>query len=160
MWHLFPNRGTKYIKSWTFFSAKWERQRPSAQRGEKLRWWDKLNELVPGSIRWVGEWEQLRLVGGHLWVFKARSMLPEHCLDIDDGLGICHVVFLSTHSALLVHNDQVVSIDDTTLQQVVQAVPFRKQQGLIGYDMLENGKYKSNIVNTTPTPKKLESCKI
>lgn len=85
---------------------------------------------------------------------KAPSMLPEHCLDIDDGLGICHVVFLSTHGALLVHNDQVVSIDDTTLQQVVQAVPFRKQQWLLGYDMLENGKYKNNIVNTTLTPKK------
>lgn len=48
-------------------------------------------------------------------------MIPEHSLDVDDGLGVCHVVLLSAHGALLVHDHQVVGVDDTTLQQVVQA---------------------------------------
>lgn len=48
-------------------------------------------------------------------------MIPEHGLDVDDGFGVGHVVLLSTHGALLVHNHQVVSVDDATLEQVVQA---------------------------------------
>lgn len=47
---------------------------------------------------------------------------PEHGLDIDDGLGVCHVVLLSAHCALLIHNHQVVCVDDAALQEVVQAV--------------------------------------
>lgn len=50
-------------------------------------------------------------------------MLPEHGLDVDDGLGVCHVVLLSAHRALFVHHHQVVSVDDSTLEQVVQAGP-------------------------------------
>jgi len=59
---------------------------------------------------------------------EALHLLPEHGLDVDDGLGVCHVVFLSTHGALLVHNHQVVGVDYATLQQVVQASAFRKQR--------------------------------
>ncbi len=59
---------------------------------------------------------------------KALSGLPEHSLDVDDGLGVCHVVLLSTHGALFVHNHQVVSVDYSTLEQVVQAGQFTKQQ--------------------------------
>lgn len=51
---------------------------------------------------------------------------PEHSLDIDDGLGVCHVVLLSAHCALLVHNHQIVCVDYAALQEVVQAVVFRK----------------------------------
>lgn len=68
--------------------------------------------------------------GGHRTAVPGGTViiLPEHGLDIDDGFGVGHVVFLRTHGALLVHHDQVVSVDDPTLEQVVQAVPFRKQQ--------------------------------
>lgn len=47
--------------------------------------------------------------------------IPEHGLDVDDGLGVGHVVLLGAHGALLVHNHQVISVDDSTLEQVVQA---------------------------------------
>lgn len=63
-------------------------------------------------------------------------MLPEHSLNVDDGLGICHVVLLSAHGALLVHNHQVVGVDYTTLEQIVQAGP--KQQCFFLYDMSGN----------------------
>lgn len=53
--------------------------------------------------------------------------VPEHSLDIDDGLGVCHVVLLGAHCALFVHNHQVVCVDYATLQEVVQAGAFRKQ---------------------------------
>lgn len=65
---------------------------------------------------------------------KTLPVLPEHSLNVDDGLGICHVVLLSTHGALLVHHHQVVSVDYPTLQQVVQAGPFRKQQFITSHD--------------------------
>lgn len=50
-------------------------------------------------------------------------VIPEHGLDVDDGLGVCHVVLLGAHGALFVHDHQVVGVDDTALQQVVQAAP-------------------------------------
>lgn len=54
-----------------------------------------------------------------LYVSTQWNVLPEHSLDVDDGLGVCHVVLLSAHGALLVHNHQVVCVDYTTLEQVV-----------------------------------------
>lgn len=46
--------------------------------------------------------------------------LPEHCLHIDNSFGIGHVVFLGAHGALFIHNDQVIGVDDPTLEQAVQ----------------------------------------
>lgn len=59
-------------------------------------------------------------------------LLPEHRLDIDDGLGVRHVVLLGAHRALFVHHHQVVSVDDSTLEQVVQTGPDtnKDSQGL------------------------------
>lgn len=54
---------------------------------------------------------------------KMCEALPEHGLDVDDGLGVGHVVLLCAHGALLVHHHQVVGVDYTTLEQVVQAGP-------------------------------------
>lgn len=54
---------------------------------------------------------------------NAVPVLPEHSLDIDDGLGVCHVVLLGAHRALFVHHHQVVGVDDAALQQVVQTGP-------------------------------------
>lgn len=48
------------------------------------------------------------------------SVLPKHCLHIDNSFGIGHVVLLSTHCALLVHDHQIISIYNATLQQAVQ----------------------------------------
>ncbi len=70
--------------------------------------------------------------------WNCLSVLPEHSLDVDDGLGVCHVVLLSAHGALLVHNHQVVGVDYTTLEQVIQAGPFTKQQCLFLHDMSGN----------------------
>lgn len=53
---------------------------------------------------------------------------PEHGLDVDNCLCICHVVLLGAHRALLVHNHQVVGIDDAALQQAVQAGQFPKRR--------------------------------
>lgn len=53
------------------------------------------------------------------------SASPEHCLHVDDGLGVGHVVLLGTHGALLVRHHQIVCIDDATPQQAVQAVGTR-----------------------------------
>lgn len=53
--------------------------------------------------------------------FPRVGCSPEHGLHVDNGLGICHIVLFSTHGAFLVHHYQVVSIDDATLQQAVQA---------------------------------------
>lgn len=49
------------------------------------------------------------------------NVLPEHCLHIDNSLGVGHVIFLGTHRALLIHNNQIIGIDNATLQQAVQA---------------------------------------
>lgn len=46
--------------------------------------------------------------------------LPEHRLYVDNRLGVGHVVLLGTHCALFIHNDQIIGVDDTTLQQAVQ----------------------------------------
>lgn len=56
---------------------------------------------------------------------------PEHGLDVDDRLGIGHVVLLRAHRALLVHHHQVVGVDDAALQQAVQAgqSPKRRARG-------------------------------
>lgn len=54
--------------------------------------------------------------------------VPEHGLDVDDGLGVRHVVLLSAHCALLVHNHQIVCVYYATLEQVVQAGVSRKQR--------------------------------
>lgn len=51
----------------------------------------------------------------------SETHLPEHSLDIDNGLGVCHVVLLGAHGAFLVHDHQVVCVDYTTLEEVVQA---------------------------------------
>lgn len=59
---------------------------------------------------------------------KALSGLPEHGLHVDDGLGVRHVVLLGAHGALLVHDHQVVGVNDAALKQVVQAGPLTKRQ--------------------------------
>lgn len=64
-------------------------------------------------------------------LYKNAPVLPKHSLDVDDGLGVGHVVLLSAHGALLVHNHQVVGVDYSTLEQIVQAGPFTKQQSLL-----------------------------
>lgn len=54
-------------------------------------------------------------------MMKQRDqILPEHRLHIDNSFGISHVVLLSTHCALFIHNNQIIGIDDATLQQAVQ----------------------------------------
>lgn len=45
--------------------------------------------------------------------------LPEKCLHVDDGFGVCHVVFLGTHGAFLVHDHHVGSKSHPTPEQVV-----------------------------------------
>lgn len=48
------------------------------------------------------------------------NLLPEHRLYIDNSFGISHVVLLSTHGTLFIHNNQIISVDNATLQQAVQ----------------------------------------
>lgn len=45
--------------------------------------------------------------------------VPEKGLHIYNCFGVCHVVFLSTHSALFVHNHHVGSKGDTTPEQII-----------------------------------------
>lgn len=70
---------------------------------------------------------------------------PEHSLDIDNGLGVCHVVLLSAHCALLVYNHQIVCVNDAALQEVVQAVAFG------GEKKKENQTSPSPVKGSTPT---------
>lgn len=69
--------------------------------------------------------------------------LPEHRLDVDDGLGVRHVVLLGAHRALFVHHHQVVSVDDSTLEQVVQAGP--------GHDVLGHKRGQSGAESSQLT---------
>jgi len=80
------------------------------------------NELVPNAIMFPADAEKdisLLKNNRHFLIScynKLLMFIPEHGLHIDYGFSVCHVVFLCTHSALLVHHHQVISVDDATLQ--------------------------------------------
>lgn len=57
---------------------------------------------------------------------KLRRGQPVEGLDVDNGFGIGHVVFLGNHGALLVHHHHGVSEGHPTPQQTVQTVQRHK----------------------------------
>lgn len=51
---------------------------------------------------------------------KFKQSRPEESLDVDNGLGISHIVLLCNHGALLVNHYHGVGKSDSTSQQTVQ----------------------------------------
>lgn len=105
VWRELENSG---LSLWTAWSACWP-------GGWVQLWYWELERAF--EKQWG---ESVKSPDASSWMTNTWKDLPEERLNINNGLGISHVILLSDHGAFFVHHNHGVSKRHATTQKTVQ----------------------------------------